>query len=139
MVLYVLSKNRGAAMLIGEESRQSNLRVMYGLLASTALARIDDSKRKEPQGATRDVYFINLIRLLEMYRYGSFYSPPPYGVLETKPLDSNQLTKNDSGQEAELVLRAIERAHALVSELSREQFVEQIETVFRALHLNEAS
>lgn len=126
-------------MLIGDEGRQSNLRVMYGILASTALSRLDSAQEGESAQSERDVYFVNLIRLLEMYRYGTFYSPPPNGVLETKPLASNQLSRSDTELESELVLRAIERAHASVSDLPREQFVELMETVFSALHHAAAS
>ena len=121
-------------MLIGIEGRRSNLRVMYGILATSALARFDAARVHSGQQDMREVYFVNLIRLLEMYRYGTFYSPPPNGVLERKSLASNPLSHPDTGNESKFVLGAIERAHASVSNLPREQFVESMEAVFDALH-----
>jgi hypothetical protein len=121
-------------MLIGNEGRQSNLRVMYGMLASSALAKFDAQRPAKGEIDVRDVYFINLIRMLEMYRYGRFYSPPPNGVLETAPLMENPLAQTDEESESQFVLAAIAKAHASVSKLPREKFVESMEGVFQAVY-----
>jgi type II secretory pathway pseudopilin PulG len=126
-------------MLIGDEGRRSNLRVMYGILASTALARLNSAQEGEGRTSEREVYFLNLIRLLEMYRYGTFYSPPPNGVLESKPLTTNQLSQGNAGPESEMVLKAIQAAHASVSDLPRDRFVDFLEVVFDALHRSAAA
>ena len=126
-------------MLIGDEGRRSNLSVMYGILASSALAKLNSAQEGEGRTSGRDVYFLNLIRLLEMYRYSTFYSPPPNGVLESRPLITNQLSQGNTGSESEMVLNAIQAAHASVSDLPREQFVECLEVIFNALHLSAAA
>jgi hypothetical protein len=80
-------------MSIAERSRTSDLRVVYGLLATSALKELD-----QPRNSSRDVYLVNLIRLLDMYRHGKFSGRRPHGVLESKPLRQYSFVRQNRGE-----------------------------------------
>jgi hypothetical protein len=81
-------------MSIAEQKSVSDLRVVYGLLANSALKEID-----KPANDTREVYLINLVRMLDMYRTGKLTGRRPHGVLESKPVRTYTLKKKDNSIE----------------------------------------
>jgi hypothetical protein len=79
-------------MSIAQQSLGPDLRVVYGLLASSALREID-----EPANDSREVHLINLVRLLDMYRHGKLTSRTPHGVLQSKPIENSKFPRVDRG------------------------------------------
>jgi len=79
-------------MSIAQQSLGPDLRVVYGLLASSTLSEMD-----QPANDAREVHLINLVRLLDMYRHGKLRARTPHGVLQSKPIDSNSVLRADRG------------------------------------------
>lgn len=112
-------------MLVAESTRRSRLSVLYGILAQSALSQFDTN----PPETRRTAYFQNLIKLLEMYRYGTLRQPSHRAVL-----DRRETTKREFEQEkleAEVVERALKAAHKVAYEtMSKEQMVEHLKQLF---------
>jgi hypothetical protein len=94
-------------MTIAERSQTSDLRVVYGLLANSALKELD-----HPANSTSEVYFVNLVRLLDMYKHGKFSGHRPHGVLESKPLRQYSLVNRDRGEKDVRHALDVARRHA---------------------------
>lgn len=117
----------GAAMPIAERSQASDLRVVYGLLANSALKELD-----HPATSTSEVYFVNLVRLLDMYKHGKFSGQRPHGVLESKPLRQYSLVNRDRGEQE--VRHALDAARLHADPASQtEQFVSGLREVLLSL------
>lgn len=112
-------------MLIAENTRRSSARVLYGILAQSALSQFD-----APQDALhRNAYFQNLLTLLEMYQYGTLYRPSHRAVLDRREVTKEEFQMEKS--EAEKVEAAIRAAHqAAFQNLSREELVQHLRSVF---------
>lgn len=96
-------------MLIAEREQRSDATVLYGILTRAALERFD-SRPGEESG--RDVYFTNLIRLLEMYRFQALKPIQTHGVLEVRALGPETLGPEDD--KTDLVERALDSARLAV-------------------------
>jgi hypothetical protein len=113
-------------MLVGEGSRRSNLRVLYGILAQSALK---DFESEQPQAEHRNAYLLNLIRLLEMYRYETLRQPSHRAVLDRR--QSNRNEANREKLEAEAIEQALRTAHeAIYPNQSRAEVVERLKAIF---------
>lgn len=112
-------------MLIAENTRRSSARVLYGILAQSALSQFD-----APQDALhRNAYFQNLLTLLEMYQYGTLCRPSHRAVLDRREVTREEFQMEKS--EAAKVEAAIQAAHqAAFQDLSREQLVQHLRSVF---------
>ena len=120
-------------MLIPEGNRRSNLRVLYGILAQSALQQID---AHEAHAERQAAYFQNLIRLLEMYRYGRLARPSPRAVLDRRQSDIRQLKRDRL--DAEAVEAAIRTAHEnAYPNVPKDEVVERLVTLFARLSRNE--
>lgn len=112
-------------MFVAESSRRSNLRVLYGILAQSALEQFN-ARTEETH---RDVYFQNFVRLLEMYRHKSLRRPSPRAVLDRRASSVQELRRKK--KEADAIDDALEHARQTVyGELSREQLVDHLKTLF---------
>ena len=109
--------------------RRSNPRVMCSILAGAMLERFE--KKKEPE-EFRNVYFDNLIRLLEMYRYDALHSHNPLGVLERLDLPSVDFPSAESG--IEVIDAVFHAAHsALYPSLDKEQLVKHLREILEQI------
>jgi hypothetical protein len=112
-------------MLIAENTRRSSARVLYGILAQSALSQFDAPLDTQHRSA----YFQNLLKLLEMYQYGTLCRPSHRAVL-----DRHEVTKEEfqmERSEAERVEAAIQAAHnATFQNLSREELVQRLRNIF---------
>lgn len=70
-------------MLISHSSRASDPVVMSRLIAKTMLQEIKES----PEQSVSRISVVNMLRLLEMYRYNSFRARQPLGILEHARVD----------------------------------------------------
>jgi hypothetical protein len=105
-------------------SRRSNLRVLYGILAKSALENFDATEQ-----SNRRIYFLNLIRLLEMYRFDSLKRTSPRAVLDRRQTDVRVLRQERSDTSA--VERALHSAHlAVFPDLSKDAFVARLKGLF---------
>lgn len=112
-------------MLVGESSRRSSLRVLYGILAQSALQQFDAPEQEE----RRVAYFHNLITLLEMYRYETLRQPSHRAVFDRRetPRSESKLEK----LEADTVERALKTAHdAVYNGQTKEEMVEHLKLLF---------
>jgi hypothetical protein len=109
------------------------VRVLYGILAQSALQRIDG---QEASAERQAAYFQNLIRLLKMYRYGRLARPSPRAVLDRRQPDIRQLKRDRL--DAEAVEVAIRTAHEnAYPNVPKDQVVEKLVAVFEQLGKNQ--
>ncbi len=93
-------------MTIRSISSRGDPRVVCGLLAKEVLTTLE-AQRLEAE----DEFLINLIRLLDMYRYGTFKTRHPRGVLDRRPIKKRNLLKRpDSMPRVQESLRAAHHA-----------------------------
>lgn len=113
-------------MSIYTARKDSDSRVMSGILATAALERLD---KREVDDRTRRAYLDSLIWLLDMYRFDAFLAPEQKGILEQVPLsESTVFQAEESGLKR--VKDALEAAHnAAYPGLSRDDVVEELKRV----------
>lgn len=116
-------------MLVADNRRRSNPRVLYGILAESALEQL---KSESPEEDQLRAYFKNLIRLLEMYRYGSLRRPSPRAILDRRQSD---LKSREREQLANAdVEQALDAARQTVyGDLDKAQTVDLLKSVFEHL------
>lgn len=113
-------------MLIAENTRRSSARVLYGILAQSALSQFD---ARQGEALHRSAYFQNLLTLLEMYQYSTLCRPSHRAVLDRREVTKEEFELEKS--EAEKVEAAIQSAHQEVfQDLSREELVDRLRSVF---------
>ena len=116
-------------MLIDEREQRSDATVLYGILARAALERFDSPPG---EGSERDVYFTNLIRLLEMYRYQTLKQIQMQGVLDVRPLGREMLGPEDD--KTDLVEQALDSARlAIWPSESKEDVTTLLQSVLKKL------
>jgi len=120
-------------VLVAESSRRSNLRVLYGILAQSALEQFVEPRTHDVE---RTASFLNLIRLLDMYQYGSFQRTSPRAVLDRRQIDLKELKHTHT--ESLAIEAAMQAAHdAVYPTLSRAQLVESLKLLFSRVSKNE--
>ena len=121
-------------MSVQSPNRSSNPRVMCGMLARATLERFE--KKDEPE-RFRNVYFYNLIRLLEMYRYDALHEHNPYGVLERKELPSVNFPSLQPG--LEVVDHAFQTAHhELYPSMGKDELVTYLRDTLEKIRAGDA-
>jgi hypothetical protein len=119
-------------MLVSESKRRSNPRVLYGILARSALERIADNTAHDKDAIA---YFRNLARLLEMYRFNSLRRTAPRAVLERRKADVKSLLRDRAENEA--VERALSIAHESVyAGVDREELVQHLKGLLDQVSIN---
>lgn len=113
-------------MLIAESRRRSNPRVLYGILAESALEQFDDNST---DSENRRAYFQNLIRLLEMYRYNTLRRTAPRAVLDRRQTDLKALKRDRADNES--VEQALSSAHRTVyANLEKDELLQHFKDLF---------
>ena len=95
-------------MSVTMTNRRSDPRVLCGILARAALDHFQVQQDQDDEDP-REVYFTNLIRVLEMYRYGALRSYNPQGILSRGVHATVRLPKGTDPMKA--VEAALVRAH----------------------------
>ncbi len=114
-------------MSIYTEKRESDPRVMSGILATAALERLDKGQKED---RIKRAYLDSLLWLLDMYRYDAFSAPEPQGVLQQTPLSEPAFQPPESGLQR--VKTALVTAHkAAYSDFSKDAVVEELKRVFQ--------
>ena len=110
-------------MSIYSARRESDSRVMSGILATAALERLGSP---ETDDRTKRAYLDSLMWLLDMYRFDAFSEPEPQGILERVPLSElSGFRPPDSGLQR--VRDALKAAHqAVYPSLSKADVVEEL-------------
>jgi hypothetical protein len=122
-------------MLVADSRRRSDPRVLYGILAESALEQLQS---KSPEETERRAYLQNLIRLLEMYQYNSLRRPAPRAVLDRRKADLKSRERELAANVE--VEHALDAARQAVYEgFERAQMVEHLKFVFGRLMRNEAA
>jgi hypothetical protein len=122
-------------MLVAEDRRRSNPRVLYGILAESALEQIN---ARAPEDSSRRAYLQNLIRLLEMYRYDSLRRPSPRAVLDRRHTDLRSRERERLANGA--VERALDAARAATYEgFDKAQLAEHLKGIFVLLMKGESA
>jgi hypothetical protein len=120
-------------MLVTESRRRSNPRVLYGILAQSALEQLGERPAAED---IRRAYLQNVVRLLEMYRFETLRRTTPRAVLDRSQVSSNSLRRER--EENELVANALESAHQRVyPDLTRDELVLHLKGLFSQLYREE--
>jgi hypothetical protein len=116
-------------MLVTDHSRRSNPRVLYGMLAESALEQLNVDSAETTE---RRAYFENLIRLLDMYRYDSLRRASHRAVLDRRKTDLKSLQREQSANVA--VEKALDSAReAAFQGMDRAQVVDQLKAIFVGL------
>jgi hypothetical protein len=112
-------------MFVSENSRKSRPKVLYGILAKSALAQLDQHNDDVDEAA----YFQNLVRLLDLYGSNSLHRPTPKAVLDRRPIDVRSIQRNKA--DADAVENALSRAHTQVlPKLDKDEVVGRLRNIF---------
>lgn len=119
-------------MAIHSLASGSDPKVVCGLLAREALKAFQDQPQ-QPDQAPQHVFFINLIRLLEIYRYDLFTDLRPKGVL-VRQRPERSTAQSVAAENMSAVRSALQAAHRQVfGQRSTEEVVEFIQGVLSAM------
>jgi len=117
-------------MAIHSLERRSDPRVVCGLLASSVLKRLGHPGKDEDFA----VFLRNLIRLLELYRFGTFSEHKHRGILQRGPLGANKSSDSFSSEAMSAVKDALEQAHKEVfGDQSSEYVANYLTGIFESL------
>ncbi len=118
-------------MFIQSARRKSDPRAAAGILARAALKRFEI--RDEPD-RLRNVYFTNLIRLLEMYKYDALRERNPQGILERREITDIDLAIADSEPGLEALDELLRAAHKkYYPKLDKKHLVDHLRTVLEQI------
>lgn len=119
-------------MAIHSLASGSDPKVVCGLLAREALKALQ-GQPQQPNQAPQHVFFTNLIRLLEIYRYDLFTDLRPKGVL-VRQRSERSATQSVTAENMNAVRSALQAAHRQVfGQQSTEQVVEFLQGVLSAM------
>jgi len=119
-------------MLIADTNQQGEMRVLYGILARAAMERFGRVPKEDTE--SRDIYFIGILRLLDMYRFDSIKSGAPVGIFETPTFQTDYLASEQEDQGA--IEKALAATHASMrpDQADKNAFVEEIKTALENVH-----
>lgn len=123
-------------MAIHSARRQSDPRIVCGILAREVLASWPDHQAGQPlESEDLKVYLTNLIRLLEMYRYDSFALRESPGVLVLRSNRTAHARYAHRVERLELVKQAFDSAtNDVFPDHDKAQVIAQVTNVLRAMH-----
>ncbi|HZE44701.1 MAG TPA: hypothetical protein VE058_12985 [Steroidobacteraceae bacterium] len=119
-------------MLVAESNQQGEMRVLYGILARAAMERFGKVPKEETE--SRDIYFLGILRLLDMYRFDSIKSGAPVGILETPTFHPDYLASEQEDQGA--IENALASTHASMrpNQTDKNAFVEEVKAALENVH-----
>jgi hypothetical protein len=117
-------------MFVSEASRKSSPKVLYGILARSALDQLNKLDAAHLDGSVDETaYFQNLVRLLDLYRTDALHRPMPKAVLDRRPVDLRSLKQEKA--EATAVEQALSRARASAfPNVQKDVVIERLRTIF---------
>ncbi len=119
-------------MLVAESNQQGEMRVLYGILARAAMERFGKVPNEETE--SRDIYFLGILRLLDMYRFDSVKSGAPVGIFETPTFHTDYLTSEQEDQDAIENALAVTHASMRPDQTDKNVFVEEIKAALDNVH-----
>jgi hypothetical protein len=119
-------------MLVAESNQQGEMRVLYGILARAAMERFGKVPKEDAE--SRDIYFLGILRLLDMYRFDSVKSGAPVGIFETPTFHTDYLASEQEDQGA--IENALAATHASMrpGQTDKSAFVGEIKTALESVH-----
>jgi hypothetical protein len=124
-------------MLVAESNQQGEMRVLYGILARAAMERFGKAPKEEAE--SRDIYFLGILRLLDMYRFDSIKGGAPVGILETPTFQPDYLASEQEDQNAIEDALAVTHAAMRPRQTDKNAFVEEIKTALEEVHRHPSS
>ncbi len=111
--------------------KRNDPRIVCGLLAREVLKNFGEPGKDEK----RSVFYNNLKRLLQMYRFDTFMSHKPRGVLKRSPISNAKLIRGERKNAMSDVRTALEAAHNEIfgDELNTVQVVDFLTNVLDAM------
>jgi hypothetical protein len=124
-------------MLVAESNQQGEMRVLYGILARAAMERFGKVPKEETE--SRDIYFLGILRLLDMYRFDSVKSGAPVGIFETPTFHPDYLASEQEDQSAIEDALAVTHASMRPNQTDKSEFVEEVKAALESVHKRGAS